>query len=533
MTSYLVQDYLDNSLEAYPESLAISCGNSKLSYEELYIYSNRLANCLIKNGVSRQDRVVFCQKRSPDCIVSIFGILKSDAIYVPIDPRSPPQRLKTIIEDCNPSAIICDSTTIESLLDFFPDSSCHIPLIITDKSEDLTRNVPGTYSSRIIWRNQLDRYDLQKPVYNNIDTDTAYILYTSGSTGKPKGVMISHLNITNYIDWAVDCFDITTKDRLLNTAPFHFDMSTFEIYCAAKSGSALCIAQEPHLLFPNKLISLIEEQKVSIWKAVSTLIMYLAKTDALETGRMPSLKKVLFGGEILATQYLIKWMQMYPEKTFFNVYGPTEATGISTYYRIKNIPDNPNISIPIGKACANSEVYLLKQNHSPAEPGTIAMLYIRGSCLSKGYWNDIEKTKSEFITNPITKNPGDKVYCTRDLAKLRTDGMYEFIGRQDSQIKHLGYRIELYEIQKAILSINQVNDAAVMLINSESLDASELVAFVETEENITTEYIMSELEKLLARYMLPQCIFPIRRIPRTNRGKIDRIRLQEYYTQIN
>lgn len=533
MASYLAQHYLDNAVKAYPEKIAVSCGNSSLSYKALSLSSNRLANCLIKNGLIRQDRIIFCLKRSTDCIVAIFGILKADAIYVPIDTKSPLQRMKTIIDDCKPAAIICDSTTINTIIEVLKNNSFKIPVIINSFKEDLPHKASGISSFPLICRKQLEQYDILKPIYKNIDTDTAYILYTSGSTGNPKGVMISHINITNYINWAVDCFDISAKDRLLNTAPFHFDMSTFEIYCAAKSFATLCIAQEGHLLFPNKLINLIEEEKISIWKAISSLIMYLAKTGALEADRIPSLKKVLFGGETLPTRYLIEWMQIYPEKSFFNVYGPSETTGISTYFHVKDIPDNANVSIPIGQACANSEVYLLKKDNSPAETGTIGMLHIRGSALSKGYWNDSEKTKSAFITNPLTKIPGDWIYRTQDLARLRKDGMYEFIGRQDSQIKHMGYRIELYEIEKALLSIKKVNDAAVITVKSGLLDITEITAFVETQDNLSVESLMSRLKNTLPRYMLPHNIFPVSKIPRTNRGKIDRKILRENYLRSN
>lgn len=304
MTSYLVQDYIDNSQKKHPERLAVSCGNSEISYNELCLYSNQLANCLIHNGISRQDRIVFIINRSIDCIVSIFGILKADAIYVPIDPKSPLKRIKLIIDDCQPGAIICDSKTVTNIIEVMKDSKSTIPLIITDSSEISPYHVSGFPLSRLICRNKLEQYDLQHPVYENIDTDIAYIIYTSGSTGQPKGVMISHLNITNYIDWAVDYFDISSGDCILNTAPFHFDMSTFDIFSAAKSSASLCIAQELNMLFPNTLIDLIEERGITVWKAISSLIMYLAKTDALQSGRMPLLKKVLFGGETLATRYL-------------------------------------------------------------------------------------------------------------------------------------------------------------------------------------------------------------------------------------
>ncbi len=524
MTHWLVQSYLDTTCRTFPSNIAVSCGGRHLTYKQLHSHANQLAYCLKGYGVRRQDRVVFCLKRSEDCIVTIFGTLKSDAIYVPLDSHAPASRWEKIIEDCQPSAIICDSTTFSALSKIPVVEKSGIPLI---HQHNCTKTQAGLTSTVLDGEN-LDVQIHDDLHYENIDTDIAYILYTSGSTGHPKGCMISHLNIMNYIDWAINCFCISEADKVLSTAPFHFDMSVFDIYCAMKAAATLCIATEMDLLFPNKLVNLIDRNHITIWKAVSSLLMYLAKTDALEPGRMTTLSRVLFGGEELATKYLIKWMHAYPEKAFYNAYGPTEATGISMYYHVDKIPEDACARIPIGRPCANTEVFLLNEDNQITGINEVGELHLRGSCLSKGYWRDPQKTESEFIPNPVSQIPGDRIYRTRDLATLRKDGIYEYLGRADSQVKYFGYRIELQEIERALLSIEDVNDAAAALCNTELTDIPELAAFVEFKNKPDPSEILIRLKTLLPAYMIPKSIFPMGKIPRTSRGKVDRTALKRF-----
>jgi amino acid adenylation domain-containing protein len=526
MTNYLVQTYIDISRELAPHKTAVRCGKYSITYEQLYVATNKLANCLMAMGVSRQDRVAFCLKRSINCIIAIFGILKSDAIYVPIDSKSPLKRWRQIIDDCRPTALICDSGNIENIQDVIAGMDFTPKIIVVESREKL----PKPIKRPLVCQEQIDEHSSAKPKYKNIDIDIAYILYTSGSTGNPKGVMISHFNIINYIDWAVDCFNITEKDNILSTAPFHFDMSTFDVYCPMKTGSTLSIAPEGYLLFPNKILTLIEEDQITIWKAVSSLIMYMARAGSLGKGRIGSLKMILFSGEVLATKHLIRWMEIYPDKLFYNAYGPTEATGISTYYHVQQVPKDPLEPIPMGRACANTEVFLLKEDNSLTEPGEVGELCIRGSSLSRGYWNDTEKTERAFVANPLGEFQGDRIYRTGDLAKLRTDGNYVFIGRKDDQIKSMGYRIEPSEIVNTISSLDKVNDAAVILERSEKYDLTEIVAFFAPNEGVTPEELMAELGKNVPNYMLPQHIIGLKHIPRTDRGKVDRKALRQYYT---
>jgi amino acid adenylation domain-containing protein len=522
---YLVQSYLDESAHRFPSKTSVSCNGGSIDYLQLYRRSNRLANCLKDIGVQRQDRVCIILHRSILFSEAVLGVLKADAVYVPIDPKSPPERWRQIILDCAPSAVICNVKTSQALERLMEDI-LPIPRLIGYETDGASGG--GAYPTGYIQPEDIQAYDDRSPRYENIDTDLAYVLYTSGSTGTPKGVMVSHLNIQNYIEWAIECFHITENDRILGTAPFHFDMSTFDIYCALKTGAALHIATEAQMLFPAKLVGLIESGKITLWKGISSLLMYMARTKSLAPGGMPTLRKVLFGGEPLQTRYVIEWMKTFPEKEFYNVYGPTEATGISTFHRLDRIPENPDNPIPIGKACTNTEILLLKEDGTEASEGETGELCIRGSGLSRGYWADVPKTRSAFVTNPKTGMPGDRIYRTGDIAWRDKEQVLHFTGRLDHQVKYMGYRIDLSEIETAMASVSGVGEAVVILSVADPKQPDELIGFYDADSGIDAATLFNRLNERLPSYMIPRRIIPLEHIPRNDRGKIDRSVLHQY-----
>jgi D-alanine--poly(phosphoribitol) ligase subunit 1 len=525
MGNYLLQSYLDANSLAHPEKPALVDDQGSMSYGELHDQANRMAHALKNHGVKRQDRVVIWMKRSSRVVMSILGVLKGDAIYVPVDAKAPLERLLKVAGDCGAVAVICEEAQLPALEEATARLQSVKLLLVFGGAENRRRN-PGIQT--IYW-DELSDLPSEPDRYQNIDADAAYILYTSGSTGSPKGVTVSHLNVVNYVDWAVDCFKMTGADKVLGTAPFHFDMSTFDIFTTLKAGATLCIASEKLLLFPGKLLDLIERHDVTIWKGVSSLLMYLSSTGALKPERIPSLQRVLFGGEVLPSKHLMNWMAVYPGKQFYNVYGPTETTGISAYYHVQAPPASANDAIPIGRACANTEIIILNDEERPVRLGETGELCIRGSGLSLGYWNDEEKTARAFVPNPLGCSRHDRIYRTGDLAKLREDGVIEYLGRKDFQVKFMGYRIEIYEVEKAIMALEEVHHAAVLLCDSPQSEVSELVAFVEGPQQVDQESMLQNLGRSLPSYMLPKQIIPMQRIPLSDRGKTDRGALRDFY----
>lgn len=525
MSSSLLQRYTECYGNFNPLKVAVTDGLISLSYGELVLQSNRLARCLIHYGLPRSGHVILCMHRSVQNIVAMMGVLKADAVYIPIEARTPTQRRNQIIRDCQPHAIICDAKTIQTIFSDYLSSNLP-PIIVLLGSE---KPAQPTQNISVVTCDRLDMFDASPLTYKNTYDDVACILYTSGSTGNPKGVMITHRNIDEYIAWAVDRIGIKENDKILCTAPFYFDMSLFDVYGSLKVGATLCIATELVLLFPSKLVEFAEAEKVTVWKGISSLLMYLARTGAISSERLPTLKTILFSGETLHAKYLIEWMRTFPKKTFYNAYGPTEATGISMYYRVEKMPNSVDERIPIGKPCENTEVFLLDENNKPVPQGKPGELCIKGVRLSKGYLNDLEKTKQVFIDNPLNPGRGELVYKTGDYARLLPDGNYEFIGRLDGQVKFMGYRIELSDIEHSLVSIDGVSDAGAILVESSLTGLEEPVAYVEVDSDISLADIMAKLKKRLPRYMLPKRLFHIERLPRTDRGKIDRTALLTYH----
>ena len=519
MHAYLAQQRFDGAAKEHPKNIAVHYQDQSISYEELYSSSNRLANVLRSNGARRGDRVSFILPKSIDAITSILAILKADAMYVPIDPKTPLDRSKEIFDDSRPAFIICNESTIAIVQPLLNSLSYTPGVIVLDSQKD------GDNRGNIIRQEEIASHDSKEPEYLNIDKDAAYILYTSGSTGKPKGVMVSHMNLSNYIDWAIDYFRIGSKDNILSTSPLHFDMSVFDIFCPLQTGATLTLVPEQILIFPIRLIELIERRQITIWKGVSSLLSYIVKIGGLNPDKMRSLEKVIFSGENLPTKYLIEWMKRCPEKEFFNAYGPTECTGISTCYKVEDIPSDPHVPIPIGKACANTEILAIHEDGRLAKIDEVAELCIRGSSLSSGYWNDSKKTSAYFVQNPLNDSCQDLIYKTGDLVKQLPDGNYIFIGRKDTQIKYQGYRIELGEIEHALQALDRVKDAAVIAPKGADEDNPDIVALVETDEDLNVEHILEELRKRVPKYMLPIRIQILKKLPRTENGKVDRQKL--------
>lgn len=524
MGHYLLQSYLDHWGRTAPEKPALVDDQRSLSYRQLQQDADRIACCLKACGVLRQDRVVIFMKRSAHVVLAILGVLKADAIYVPIDAKAPLERLLKVIGDCQPSAVICD----QSALPVLDAARLQIPSVQRLVVFGSGNPADGGEIPRTYWESTPSPTG-NATSYGNIDADPAYILYTSGSTGLPKGVTISHLNVMNYVDWAVEFFQITPSDRILGTAPFHFDMSTFDIYASLKAGATLFIASDKQLLFPNRLLDLIENEGVTLWKGVSSLLMYLSSTGSLKEERIPTLEKILFGGEVLATKHLMNWMRVYPAKRFYNVYGPTETTGVSACYPVTNLPVDASEPIPIGKACSNTEILILTEENRIAGIGEAGELCIRGSGVSLGYWGDESKTARVFVRNPLGCIHGDRIYRTGDQARLRVDGNIEYLGRLDFQVKFMGYRIELFEIEQAILAEENVHQAAVLLCDSNQVEVPELVAFIAGSNPLDPNILMDKLGRVIPVYMLPKRVIALPEIPLNDRGKTDRAALRELY----
>jgi amino acid adenylation domain-containing protein len=502
----LLDEHVSRHAAARPGAEAVCDGTDRLSYAALECQASAVARRLVAAGVEPGGMVLLSMNRSVWTIAAMAGVMRAGAVYVPLEVRTPQARRRQIIEGCRPVAAVVDAAGAQALTGDEQLAALGASILQVGEASPAE---PGPA--------------LPAPEQRTAD-DLACVLYTSGSTGRPKGVMLSHRNVDEYVRWAVERIGIGPDDRVLSTAPFYFDMSLFDIYCALRAGAALCVATRRVLMFPKTLLRFAEEERVTVWKGVSSLLEYLSRTGAIGPERIPSLRAVLFGGEELHPKYLRDWMLTFPAKSFYNFYGPTEATGASCYYELPGPPLEGAEKVPIGGPCENTDLYLLDERLQRVDEGAVGEIALAGVCVTQGYLNDPDRTQRVFREDPF--RPGQRMYLTGDLGRRLEDGTLLFVGRRDNQIKYMGYRIDLGDIENALIAVEGVAAAGVLLAPNSMAGVEELVAYVVLDEGKKPAHARAGLEKLLPFYMLPKRFLPIERLPQTDRGKLDRAALR-------
>ncbi len=288
----------------------------------------------------------------------------------------------------------------------------------------------------------------------------------------PKGVVITHSNVLSFVAWGTRYFEMRPGDRNSGHSPLHFDLSTFDIYGTLSTGGELYLVPPEANLLPNKLAQFIRDNELTQWFSVPSALNYIAKFDLVGQQDFPSLKRLIWCGEVFPTAPLIYWMERLPHVAFTNLYGPTEATIASSYYTVPATPADAREPVPIGRPCDGEDLLVLDASLKRVAPGQIGDLYIQGVGLSLGYWRDAERTAEVFVNDPAVAHDGaaaqaPRIYKTGDLAKVDQDGLFHYIGRADSQIKSRGYRIELGEIETALSTVAEIKESAVVAIDSE------------------------------------------------------------------
>ena len=446
--AYLLQHLLSESAAKYPDKEAVQFRDQTMTYSQLERESNALAHRLLEMGVGRGERVGIYMNRSITSLVGVFGILKTGAAYVPVDPACPQARLNYILNKCGVRLLLSSEDKLTNLLQAFPDS-CPLETILAMNG---LRSTPGSIGSATIidWQGLRGAAREDSPCISTIDADLAYILFTSGSTGNPKGVMISHLNSLTFVNAAHDFFEINMNDRFSNVCPLHFDMSVFDIFVAFKAGASIVIAPENMSMFPTRLAEFIEKNRISVWNSVPSLLLLLTNHASLDKYDFSSLRLVLFAGEVFPIRHLRRFHESVPGATLYNVYGQTEANS-STYYMVDQVPSDDAATLPIGRPFPNFEVFALDEHGQKVdEPGGKGELFVRASSVARGYWDDVERTEERFVKNPLAPDRNEIIYRTGDMVRLDSDTNYVFLGRKDHMIKSRGYRIEIGEIETVL-----------------------------------------------------------------------------------
>jgi amino acid adenylation domain-containing protein len=523
MLNYLLFHAVSNSAELIPDQIAVRFSGQNLAYSELEQNSNSLANVLLDQGLKRNDRVGIYMNKGLETAIAIYGIMKAGGAYVPLDPHAPVERISYVVKDCGIHHLITKSNKLNSLLQILASDSPVEHVIGIEAQEDLGVDC-------IPWDEVKLAAD-KLPGLNLTEQDLAYILYTSGSTGMPKGIMHTHRSGLSFAEWGAATFKLTHEDRLSNHAPLHFDLSTFDFFSSAIAGSTTVIIPEAFTKFPANMAGFIEKEKISVWYSVPYALIQMMQHGKLDNRDCRALRWILFAGEVFPTKHLRHLMSILPHVNFSNLYGPTE-TNVCTYYHVTKLPEDTDETIPIGKPCANVETLVVDQEDNIISPGEVGELLIRGGVVMKGYWGQPDKNQTGFYRRPMFNQFEDIFYRTGDLVKLDSNGYYRYFGRKDRQIKTRGYRVELDEVEVALLSHPAIEEAAVYSI-PDGEGSNLLMASVIPKKgaSISEDVLAEHISSRLPTYAIPVRIIFCQNFPRTSTDKIDRRELQTQAVQ--
>jgi len=509
--AFLLHHYLEDAAGRRPDHPALVTGDRTVSYGELEAMATRVAAVLAESGVGRGDRVAIMAPKSPEVVAAIYGTLKAGAAYVPIDPGSPKVRAGLIARDCDVRAVVADGARARILRDELEGGRVASWLLTDGAGSD------GQEGVSTIAALPEARAALPEPV----DIDLAYVLYTSGSTGEPKGVMLSHRNGMTFVEWATAVLELTPDDRFSSHAPFHFDLSVFDLFACAKVGGTLHPVPPDVAQMGASTARFVAERGLTVWYSVPSALMLLVTQGDVEPSDLSSLRHVVFAGEVFPTPYLRRLAGLVPRAALHNWYGPTE-TNVCTYHVVRAVPESDE-SIPIGRACENYDCFAVTADGRRAAPGEEGELYVRGSGVMQGYWGRPEKTAEVLVPDPVGAGFPDRCYRTGDLVVQQEDGAYRFLGRWDHQIKIRGYRVELGEVESAIYAHPAVHEAAVVAVPDERMGHA-LLAYVAARAGgeLTSIAVKRHVSERLPRYMVPGEVRFRDALPKTSTGKIDR-----------
>lgn len=500
---YLIQHYLAETALRFPDKTAVSCRDESVSYRELDLSTNALARALVRLGADRGAFIPIFMAKSVNAISAILAVLKSDCAYVPVDTGSPAERLSKLLEATRAPFVLVDNESEAAFDELMQPAQRGIRVVNIDNP---------VFESR------------EPLVCRNISIDVAYVLFTSGSTGMPKGVMISHQMVIDYIDWCVETYALTERDVIANHAPLYFDNSTFDLYTAFKSGAELHLVYDELNVLMHKLVGWLESRKITTFFCVPSVLTILLRSRRVVPGCFPDLRHVIAAGEVLPPEVLRGWMSALPHVQYANMYGPTEITVDCTFHVVTDLPLADESSIPIGRPRPNMEVFLRAEDGSLSiEPGSDGEIAVRGKSVSYGYLNNAEKTRAAFIQNPHHDLYHDPVYLTGDLARIDAHGRFLYVGRKDRQIKFMGNRIELGEVEVALMRVEGVTEGVVVFNDAPSIADKCIAALVVLEEGVTTLEVAKRLREALPAYMVPRQIVASEKMPRTPNGKSDRL----------
>ncbi|MDB6017608.1 MAG: amino acid adenylation protein [Pedosphaera sp.] len=499
-----IPELFDEQAAQTPDAIAVAFGNRQVTYGELNVRANQLANYLKECGIGADKLVGLCIERSLEMIVALLGILKAGGAYVALDPKTPMERLRFMLEDARPSVILVQSKLRQAAIELamMPlQQESRVPLIVCLESD--ARNI--------------GRQSTGNPASMTTPASLAYVCFTSGSTGRPKGVSVPHHGVvrlirnTNYIS-------LSATDIFLQFAPLSFDASTFEIWGCLLNGAQLVVFP-PHLSSLAELGTFIRKRRVSVLWLTAGLFHQMVEQQLKS---LRGVRKLLAGGDVLSVTHVRKALASLGEGRLLNGYGPTENTTFTCCHPITQASVAGH-AIPIGRPISNTQCFILDQNLQPVPVGVRGELFTAGDGLADGYLNDQELTGRKFISNPFSRDPKARLYRTGDLARYLPDGNIEFLGRADLLVKIRGFRVELGEIE-AVLQQHPGVRECVAIVREDVAAEKQLIAYFTTQREPVpaNNELRAFLKEKLPDYMVPSVFMCLKSMPLTANGKVDR-----------
>ena len=497
----LILDALEQTAARLPEKIAFADEQTEVSFSALVRRAQSVAAALIPL-VPPRSVVGFYMDKVVETVVGFMGAVYAGCAYAQLNLRHPAPRVRAMLETLDTPIVVTDRAHLAQLEGIEPPAR----ILLIEELEETPPDAPALAAVRA----------------QMIDADPLYVNFTSGSTGTPKGIVIPHRAILDFTAWMTEFCGYTEDEVFGNQAPFYFDLSGKDVYQTLSLGASCRIFEKKYFTFPMLLLKAMEEAGVTAINWATSAFHLVAASGALTKYAPTHLKKAALGGEALQARYVNLWKAAVSGLQVVNMYGPTETTidcaamHLTREYR----DDEP---IPIGRACRNKQIILLKDDLTEAQPGEPGEICVRGSGVAAGYFADPAKTDAAFIQNPLCHDFRDILYRTGDMAVLREDGYLYFLARRDGQIKHMGYRIELGEIEVALHSLAGMQAAACLY------DAARDRILCVYAGGMEPDALAKDLRKLLPKYMLPNLYEKLEALPYNANGKIDRVALKERY----
>ncbi|MBO0797466.1 MAG: amino acid adenylation domain-containing protein [Blastocatellia bacterium] len=508
-----LSDIFRQTVKAFGSRPAIVGRDKIMSYTELDSRSEEVATVLQGMRIGPAARIGIFRRKDVDTVASFYGVLKAGFTYVPIDTRMGPDRLAAVLNDAGLAALIVEPLLMPRLQALIAGGLCPWLADATTHG-DILRFPSGAGSA----------LSSCSPV--SADSTPAYILYTSGSTGQPKGVQHTHASALAFISWAAAEFDISSRDRLSCHAPFHFDLTIFDLFAAAMTGACTVLIPDEFAMFPLQVASLIEAERITVWYSVPFALIQLVKHGNLQ-GRHLSLRQVIFAGERFPPTQLRQLAALLPKVRLTNLFGPTE-TNVCTYHHLSQADAASDEFCPIGRPCPYASIAIVDKGGNKIAPGEMGELLVGGASVMTGYLNRPEMNEQAFITEE-KDGKADRFFRTGDLVTAPEGGPMHFHGRIDRQVKVRGFRIELDEIEAALANCAGVVAAAAW-VDKDSNGFAEIRAAVATEPASTTldsNDLIAQIRSHLHQAAVPARILVMKDMPRSINGKVDYAALAE------